>query len=89
MPSTAIQALQNCDRSYYPYVHKLLKLFAVTPTTSCEPERVFSQMKHIKSVLRSTMTQERMDDLMLLKIHPDIPVNIDNVVQAVISLPAE
>jgi hypothetical protein len=35
------------------------------------------------------MTQERMDDLMLLKIHPDIPVNIDNVVQAVISLPAE
>ena len=49
---------------------------AVTlPVTSCEPERCFSAMKILKSRVRSTMIDDRLNGLALLYIHLD--VNID------------
>ena len=49
---------------------------AVTlPVTSCEPERCFSAMKILKSRVRSTMIDDRLNGLALMYIHPD--VNID------------
>ncbi len=50
-------------------VCKLVKLLYVMPATNAESERSFSTVRRIKSYLRSTMYQQRLNHLMLLNIH--------------------
>ena len=57
------------SRMLFPLALKLLKLLLVVPATSATAERSFSTMKRIKSYLRSTMGQERLNDLCLLSVY--------------------
>jgi hypothetical protein len=47
------------------------------------PERAFSAMKVIKHYLRNTMTDERLSALALIYIHPQIDINIDEVIDRI------
>lgn len=83
-PTTSLSAtLKQCDSTFFPNVHKLLLLLATTPVTSCEAERVFSQMKLVKSSLRSTMTTDRLESLVRLRVHDDFPINCTDIVRKV------
>ena len=44
---------------------------------SCSVERAFSKLKIIKSRLRSTMNQERLQSLMFMSIESDIMERLD------------
>ena len=48
-----------------------MKLIPVMPTTNATSERSFSALKRIKSYLRSTMKQERLNSLMTIHVHKD------------------
>lgn len=61
-------------------------MFIAIPTTSCEAERVFSDMKRVKSVVRSTLSQGKLNSFMLLHLHADIPVDTRLVVNTVLSV---
>ena len=50
----------------------VMKLILVMPATNATSERSFSAMRRVKSYLRSTMTQERLNHLMLLHVHKDL-----------------
>ena len=50
-------------------VSKLVRLLLVMPATNAESERSFSALRRIKTYLRSTMSQQRLNHLMLLHIH--------------------
>ena len=50
-------------------VSKLMRLLLVMPATNAESERSFSAVRRIKTYLRSTMSQQRLNHLMLLHIH--------------------
>ena len=52
-------------------VDKVLKLYLTLPLTSATAERCFSSLRRLKSYLRSTMTQNRLNQLMLLYAHND------------------
>ncbi|KAF0751434.1 zinc finger MYM-type protein 1-like [Aphis craccivora] len=54
------------SRSTYSCFYKTLQLFTIIPFTSCTCERVFLKMTIVKTKLRSTMKQERLDSLLLL-----------------------
>jgi len=43
-------------------------------------ERSFSALKFIKNYLRSTMTDERLNALAVLFVHPDITLDYDAVI---------
>ena len=60
--------LQSRISSSFPEMHKLLILFITLPVTVASAERSFSKLKLIKTYLRSTMSQERLDDLAILAI---------------------
>ena len=47
-------------------VSKLVRLLLVMPATNAESERSFSTVRRIKTYLRSTMTQQRLNHLMLM-----------------------
>uniref|UniRef100_A0A3Q2UA35 HAT C-terminal dimerisation domain-containing protein n=1 Tax=Fundulus heteroclitus TaxID=8078 RepID=A0A3Q2UA35_FUNHE len=52
-------------KNLLPEVHKLLKLFYTIPVSTASAERCFSSLRRIKTYLRSTMTQKRLNSLML------------------------
>jgi hypothetical protein len=68
-PDNLQDAYKQCDAECYPNIHVLLKLLLTLPVTTCENERSHSQLKLVKTHLRTTMSEERLSALMLLKVH--------------------
>ena len=52
-------------------VSKVLKLMLVMPASNAAGERSFSSLRRIKSYLRSTMKQSRLNHLMVLHIQKE------------------
>ena len=61
--------LSASHRALIPQVEVLLRLILVMPATNASSERVFSALRRLKSYLRSTMCQTRLNHLMLLNVH--------------------
>ena len=49
------------------------------PSTNATSERSFSTLRRVKTYLRSTMGQERLNHLMILNVHKDHTDSIDIV----------
>ena len=64
-------------KSMFPQVEKLLRLLLISPASSCEAERTFSALRRMKTWLRSTMTQERLESVMICNIHHEKLMKID------------
>ncbi|CAI6377536.1 unnamed protein product [Macrosiphum euphorbiae] len=45
------------------------------------PERAFSKLKLIKTRLRSTMCEERLESLLMISCEKDIPIDTDEVIK--------
>ena len=52
-------------------VSKLVKLLLVMPATNASSERSFGAVRRVKTYLRSTMSQRRLNHLILLHVHKD------------------
>lgn len=62
-----------------PEVVKLLRLFLTLPVTSCTAERSFSCLRRLKTFLRSTLTQKRLNNLAVLHCHREQTVDLEEV----------
>ena len=49
----------------------IAKLILVMPATNASSERCFSALRRIKTYLHNTMSQERLNHVMLLHVHKD------------------
>lgn len=56
---------------------KLIKLIMTIPCTSCTAERSFSSLRRLKTYLRNTMTQRRLNDITVLNCHRDLTEMVD------------
>jgi hypothetical protein len=54
----------------------LLKILITTPMTTAESERCFSTLKRIKTFLRNTMAQDRLNALAMLSMEKNLIQNI-------------
>ena len=59
----------------FPNIYTALRIMATVPVTSCECERAVSVLRRLKSYLRSTMSQERLNSLALMTIHRQISID--------------
>ncbi|XP_078679498.1 52 kDa repressor of the inhibitor of the protein kinase-like [Branchiostoma floridae x Branchiostoma belcheri] len=64
----------------YPNVCKMLHLLLMTPVTSAGVERANSALRFVKNAYRSTMGEDRLNALLLLFVHRDIPLDYDKIV---------
>ena len=65
----ALLTLSNAQRMLINAVCRLFQLLIVLPATNATSERSFSALRRVKSYLRSTMTQARLNHLMILHYH--------------------
>ena len=70
------RSMENAVRSLFPQVLILLKLLLVCPVSSCECERSFSALRRLKTWLRTTMTQRRLNHISICHVHQE---QLDNV----------
>ena len=67
----ALAFKQKSQVALIDQVSKLMQIILVMPATNASSERSFSALRRVKSYLRSTMLQERLNYLMLLHVHKD------------------
>lgn len=64
-----LREMKPASRSMYSEIVTLLNLILVMPATNATSERSFSALRRVKTYLRTTMTQERLNHLMVLHVH--------------------
>ena len=77
---TPEKTLAHTDYDFFPNIHTLFSIMGTLPVTSCECERSISMLRIIKSPLRSTMGQDRLNGLAMLFYHRDIEITPEEVV---------
>ena len=78
---TPEKCLKEVDDDYFPNISILIKLMATLPVTSCECERSISMLRLIKTPMRSTMTEERLNGLALMQYHRDVVIDPKAIVE--------
>ena len=75
--SEVLQLLNDCDLSTYSKLLSAVVLFITLPVTVATAERSFSKLKLIKTYLRSTISQDRLDSLAILSIESEEAWSLD------------
>ena len=76
-----MQSMKPAVRALFQRVETLLRLLLISPASSCSAERSFSCLRRLKTWLRSTMTQTRLNSVLVCHIHQDVidNMNIDHL----------
>ena len=78
---TPAKVLAVIDSDFFPNLETLFKITCTLAVTSAECERSISRLRYLKTYLRSTMTEERLNGLALLYTHRDVSCDGDHVVE--------
>ena len=74
-PKTAIAAFEACNEDFFPNIKTILKIFCIIPVTTS-----FSTLRRLKSWLRSSMSEDRLNGLALLNVDKEIEINIADMI---------
>lgn len=85
--ATVLRDMAPPMRAMFPLVESLIRLLLVNPASSATAERSFSSLRRLKTYLRSTCGQRRLNDLALCHIHKDVvdKVNIHEVMEFILA----
>ena len=72
-----IKSLDLAVRRLFPQVEEFIKLLLTMPCSNAEAERSFSALRRLKTYLRSTMGQARLNHIAVLHVHQELVDNID------------
>ena len=67
----------------FPLTNRAYRLLLTAPVTVAKDERIFSRLKLIKTHLRTTMTEKRLEALMMLSCEKDLTdnANLDKIAE--------
>jgi len=69
-----------CVPTAVPNITKILHLLLITAVTLCGVERANSSLRFVKSSLRSSMGEDRFNALMLLYVHKNIDLKVEQII---------
>ena len=78
----AYQKMPDAVRGLFSQVYILMKMLIVCPVSSCECERSFSALRRLKTWLRNTMTQQRLNYSAVCHVHKSVLDEVDTVLLA-------
>lgn len=79
-PKTFMDALNRCCGNMFPSIFNILKTSATLPVSIAAPERSFSALKRIKTYLRNSMKENRLNGLASLSIQREMSVDPEDVI---------
>eukprot|EP00118_Oscarella_pearsei_P023766 m.288913 g.288913 ORF g.288913 m.288913 type:complete len:207 (+) comp40709_c0_seq7:2098-2718(+) len=65
------------SRTMLSEVHLLIRLYLTVPVTTATAERSFSALRRLKTYLRTTMPQRRLNNMVLLHLHKERTDKLD------------
>ena len=80
LPSNINGAFEEANTLSFPNIQRVLTILLEAPVTTATVERSNSALGYINTKRRSTMAQQRLNDLILLFDHKDIPLDVDAVI---------
>ena len=66
----------------FPITKQIIQVYNTMPASNADSERAFSKLKLAKNVLQSTMTQERLSDMMVVSFNRNLTPSIESVLKA-------
>ena len=77
--STLCEVFNSCDfaKSMLSNVDQLLRIYISTRMTLATAERTFSTLRQVKSYLRSTMSQKKLNHVVMLHTHKQRTDDLD------------
>ncbi len=72
-----LRSLSPAQQVLLSEVSTLLKIILVSPATNAASERSASSLRRIKTYLRATMSEKRLNNLMVLNVHKDKTDELD------------
>ena len=78
-PHSIVESLNFCGAHIFPSVFTTIKIAAYIPVTVVHVERSFSTLKRLKTYLKNTMGEERLNGLALMNVHRGIQLDIGGV----------
>jgi len=81
-PTTLQETVQHesTNASRFPNIVTILHVMLLAPVTSATVERANSALKFVKSNRRSRMREDRLNALLMLFVHKDIPLDLNKIV---------
>ena len=64
----------------YPSLAVLIQILVTLPVTTAANKRSFSALKHLKTYLRNTTKEVRLNGLALLYVHRDISLDFEQII---------
>ena len=72
-----MKSLSPAQKDYFSELVKLVKLISVIPATNTTSERSFSALRRLKTWLRTTTSQTRLNWCMLLHVHENLTARLN------------
>ena len=72
----------------YPNTYYLMMLLLLIPASNSTCKRTFSALGHLKSVMRASMGQSRLNSLLILHVHQDFcdkTINIQDIITDIVA----
>ena len=79
-PSNIATTLKAIHFDGFENIKVILRILGTLPITSCECERSISALRILKDYKRSTMVEDRLNGLALMKMHQEIIPNVEDVI---------
>ena len=67
-----VRNLTQMQKDLLSDICTVIKLILVMPATNAVSERSFNALRRVKTYLRATMTQKRLNHLIILHVHKDL-----------------
>ncbi|XP_050064966.1 52 kDa repressor of the inhibitor of the protein kinase-like [Aphis gossypii] len=87
LPSYALHAIKHCDPVIFTNIFVLLKVLCTLPVSTATSERSFSSLKRVKSYLRNSMKEDRLNGLVLLSYYRDIEITPEEILDEMAKKP--
>ncbi|CAH3171385.1 unnamed protein product, partial [Porites lobata] len=80
IPDRVSDTLAEVDKHAFCNIYTILQLLSTLPMSSASSERSFSTLKYLKTYLRNTMGQGRLNGLALMYVHRDKNMDIEQLI---------
>ena len=80
IPDSIDATLEQIDNGAYVNIYTILQILITIPISSASCERSISTLRNLKTYLRNTMVQDRLNGLALMHAHREMELDLEQII---------